>query len=142
MPTPGEVQAFLADKSGQKRSRKIDELLETPEYAAWWATKFCDFTGNNETQLNNITPVRGRAGAEWYQWIYQRILDNQPYDKLTAGIVTATSRLPDESYRDYCERMSQIYKGDVEDFAKKSPTMPYYWGRRDLRQPPERATSC
>lgn len=29
--------------SADKRA-KIDELLERPGYAAWWATKFCDWT--------------------------------------------------------------------------------------------------
>ena len=38
LPTAQEVEAFLTDASPDKRSRKIDELLERPTYAAWWAT--------------------------------------------------------------------------------------------------------
>src|SRR5581483_1876667 len=42
LPTPEEARAFLADKSADKRAKKIDELLAHPNHAALWATKFCD----------------------------------------------------------------------------------------------------
>src|SRR5204862_76846 len=47
LPAPQEVRAFLADKSADKRAKKIDELLAHPMHAALWATKLCDVTGNN-----------------------------------------------------------------------------------------------
>ena len=58
LPTAADVRAFLADSSPDKRQRKINELLETPAYAAWWTTKFCDWTGCNDQALNNINPIR------------------------------------------------------------------------------------
>ena len=42
LPTPDEIRAFQADTKPDKRSRKIDELLARPGYAALWALKFCD----------------------------------------------------------------------------------------------------
>src|SRR5262249_11365199 len=45
LPTPEEVRAFVVDARNDKRARKIDELLGRPEYAAFWATKFSDWTG-------------------------------------------------------------------------------------------------
>ena len=39
-----ETEAFLRDTSPNKRDTKIEELLERPGYAAWWATKLCDWT--------------------------------------------------------------------------------------------------
>jgi hypothetical protein len=141
LPMAKEIEAFLADKSPRKRSRKIDELLETPAYAAWWTQKLCDFTGNNDQQLNNVAPVRGRASQEWFDWIYKRVDQNVAYDELVAGIVTATSRPPGMSYREYCEMMSDIYRpGSDKSFADLE-SLPHYWARRDFRQPAERAIS-
>jgi hypothetical protein len=46
LPAPQEIAACLADSSSDKRARKIDELLSRPTYAAWWATRLGDWTGN------------------------------------------------------------------------------------------------
>ena len=61
MPTAKEVREFLADTNADKRSHKIDELLERPGYVAWWTTRLCDFTGNSDDKLNNVTPVQQEA---------------------------------------------------------------------------------
>ncbi|GIW93831.1 MAG: hypothetical protein KatS3mg110_1872 [Pirellulaceae bacterium] len=141
LPLAEEVEQFLADPSPDKRARKIDELLESPGYAAWWTTKLCDFTGNNETELVNVLPVRGAASQAWYDWIFQRVKDNVPYDELVAGIVTATSRAGNESYYEFCKELSDILRpGSNRSFAER-PSMPFYWARRNFRQPPERAIS-
>ena len=49
LPTPGEVETFLADGSPEKRNQKVEEMLARPSYVAWWTTKFCDMTGNCRT---------------------------------------------------------------------------------------------
>ncbi len=134
LPTPEEVESFLADKSPDKRARKIDQLLDTSEYAAWWTTRLCDFTGNNDDQLVNTTPVQGTAGQEWYDWIYQRVADNVPYDELVAGIVTAVSREPGQSYLDYCKEMSDLYRPGSDKTFADLDHMTHYWSRRDFRE--------
>ena len=139
LPTPQDVEAFLADPSPDKRAKKIDQLLETPAYAAWWTTKLCDFTGNNDDQLVNATPVRGQASKEWYDWIYKRVADNTPYDQLAAGIVTAVSRKPDQDYLDYCQQMSEIYRKGSDKSYADLPAMTHFWARRDFRDPDARA---
>ncbi|MCO6459118.1 MAG: DUF1549 domain-containing protein [Pirellulaceae bacterium] len=139
LPSAAEVEEFLADQSPNKRQAKIDQLLETPAYAAWWTTRLCDFTGNNTDALNNVSPARNRVSQEWYDWIYKRVSENVPYDELIAGIVTAQSRNPDESYAEYCENMSRLYHEDAEGSFADRHSMPYYWARRDLVQPEDRA---
>ncbi|MFL2870123.1 MAG: DUF1549 and DUF1553 domain-containing protein [Pirellulaceae bacterium] len=139
LPTAAEVVAFLEDRDTKKRAKKINELLERPTYSAWWTTKICDFTGNNDQQLNNTSPVRNQPGQHWYDWIYKRVADNAGYDDLVSGIVLATSMNDGESYEDYCKRMSDISRGDIS-FADQEH-MPYYWARRDFRAAPERAIS-
>jgi hypothetical protein len=140
LPTPKEIQSFLKDKRPDKRARKIDELLATPAYAAWWTTRLCDYTGNNDAQLVNVVPARnGQASRDWYNWILKRVSENTPYDELAAGIITAQSRAPGESYLDYCREMSQLYGADGADGFAERETLPHYWARREFRSLESRA---
>lgn len=138
LPTPSEIEPFLADASPDKRAKKIEELLERPAYAAWWATKLCDITGNNAQQLPN-NAFRNEESRQWYEWIEKRIADNVPYDELIASIVLATGRREGQSYADYCEEMSQYYrKKDPVSFADHD-TLPHFWSRRNVRAPEDKA---
>jgi hypothetical protein len=138
LPTPREAEAFLADPSPAKREQKIDELLKRPTYAAWWATKLCDITGANAFGLVNTGPNIQMA-RHWYEWLYRRVEQNTPYDKLVEGIVLATSRKEGQSFEDYCKEQSAYYREkDPADFAE-CESMPYYWIRRTIRKPEEKA---
>ena len=142
LPTTAEVKNFLADTSKDKRQRKIDELLKRPAYAAWWSTKLCDFTGNNNDSLNNVVPrgngVTRTASQDWYEWIKMRIANNMPYDELIAGVVLAASRNPGEDFSDYCNNMSRVYSGGSDEGYTHRQSMPHYWARRSFRQSEER----
>ena len=141
LPSPQEVVDFTSNPDSDKRAKKIDELLERPGYVAWWTTKLCDFTGNNASFLNNVggnLGGRDSATQQWYDWIYKRVADNEPYDKLTEGIVVATSRKPGESYTEYSERMCQIYGPEKKGSYAEAGGLTYYWGRQNFRQPEER----
>jgi hypothetical protein len=109
LPTAREVESFLTDQSSDKRSRKIDELLERPAYAAWWTTWICDITGNNPAKLNKVGVNQGSATREWYDWVHRRVADNVPYDQLVSGIVLSVSRTPEEDFREYCEAMARSW---------------------------------
>ncbi|MEW4566708.1 DUF1549 domain-containing protein [Tautonia sp. JC769] len=138
LPTPDEVRAFVADPGPDKRSRKVDELLERPTYAAWWANFLCDITGASPRNLNGST-LPNEMARQWYDWIYRRVSENAPYDELIAGIVLGTSRAPDQSYLGYMKEMAGYFRGDdPESFADRA-TMPHFWARRNLRQPEEKA---
>jgi hypothetical protein len=138
LPTPEEVRAFLADQSSDKRSRKIDELLSRPGYAAWWTTLLCDFTGNSDDQLNNVTPVRSAASQQWYDWIHKRVEQNVPYDDIVEGIVLAVSREPGESYEEYCENLSELYRKDSDASFSDRSFLPHYWSRRNFQTSEDR----
>ena len=120
LPTPEEVLEFLGDKSADKRVRKIDELLKRPAYAAWWTNKLCDFTGCNPQSISSLLEVAREDGyvkaSLWYDWIYERVEQNEPYDRLVAGIMLA-----DPSGRDN--------------------SMPYFWTRQSLKEPKDTAMS-
>ena len=143
LPTVREVKTFLADTSSEKRSRTIEALLESPGYVAWWTTLLCDFTGNNDQQLNNVLPPmqgkRNVASQAWFDWIFKRVSDNTPYDELVAGVVTAKSRREGQSYREFCDEMSAAMRGDDGKSMADMDSMPFYWARRDFRAPEPRA---
>jgi hypothetical protein len=141
LPTAQQVESFLTDPSPEKRSKKIDELLQSPGYAAWWATKLSDFTGNNDDQLIFATPLPQKAGELWYEWIHRRVRENTPYDQLAAGIVLAVSRQEGESYSEYCKKMSDICRPESQTSFADRPYMPFYWARIGYRHREERAVS-
>jgi hypothetical protein len=82
-PTPEQVRAFLADNRPDKRARKIDELLATPEYVDYWAMKWADRLGCNQRFV-------GKKGAfSYHRWIRDQIAANVPFDRFVRAILTA-----------------------------------------------------
>lgn len=140
LPAPDEIRDFLQNPSPDKRSGKIEELLESPGYAAWWTTFFCDLTGNNARQLRG-TPDSNRASRQWYNWIYQRVRHNVPWDEMIEGIVLATSRQTGESLTDYCTRMSDSMRDPDNEAAALESSLPWYWMRREFQTGDARAIS-
>lgn len=141
LPSPAEIDSFLADRSPDKRAKKIDELLARPEYAVWWTTLLCDLTGlNSGAELGN-TDYAKDAGDQWFAWLHRRVRENAGYDEIARGIILAVSRKPNQSYDDYvAEQVSYLRKKDPADFTAQ-PYMPYYWFRNNLRTAEEKALS-
>jgi hypothetical protein len=143
LPTPGEGTAFLADRSPDKRARKIDELLDRPAYSAWWATKLCDVTGNSERNgpLGGEQALNREKARQWHAWFEARLRDNVSYDRIVQGLVMAVGRPVEQSYEAYCAEMSGYFRQQgPADFAAR-PTMPYFWTRRTVGKPEDKALS-
>lgn len=141
LPAGPEVGAFLADPSPDKRTRRIEELLGRPAYSAWWATRLCDWSGNSDANgpLGGEQGLRRQQAQQWYEWVEHRVRANVPYDRIVEGIVLARSRQPEQSYDEYCKEMSAYFRrSGPADFAARE-TMPYFWTRRALGQPGEKA---
>lgn len=139
LPTPDEVEAFLADDKKGKRTRKIDELLKRPTYAAWWANKLCDFTGCSPSAITDVTEVGQAQAVQWYEWIRRRVAENNPYDKLVEGIVLSVGRSPNQSGDDYAAEMTSYVRTESPaDFSTRK-TMPHYWTRASVKEPKDKA---
>lgn len=139
LPTPEEVRAFLADTRPDKRTRKIDELLKHPLHAALWATKFCDFTGNDTLSLENPPQLKVKRSQMWHDWIRKRLHENLRYDEIVHGILCATSRegKPLDEWLEQVRTLDKKALGghDYDDYAKRE-TLDLYW-RRQQQQPIE-----
>ncbi len=85
MPSPEEVRSFLSDKSAKKREKKVDELLERPEFTELWVMKFAELlqirTDNNQFQY--------KSALQYYDWLKDQFARNVPMDKLTQELLTA-----------------------------------------------------
>ena len=144
LPSPEVIREFLADDSPDKRRAVVEKLLETPAYAALWTTFLCDLTGNNSQDLREMNFGNDFASRKWYEWIYERVGNNVPYDEIVEGILLSNSRLENESYTDYCGRMSSmvsVSRGNTDTESPELATMPFFWMRREFEKPEERAIS-
>ena len=83
LPTADEARRFVAGTSPQKRAALIDELLERPEFADWWALKWADLLRIEEKTLD-------RKGVEnFHGWLRDAFANNKPLDVMVREIVSA-----------------------------------------------------
>ena len=86
LPSVAEVRGFLADSAPDKRSRLIDELLDRPEFVDRRTLKWADLL-----RVNSGFPVYLRKKGMWayYQWVRNRMAQNQPMDEFVHELMTA-----------------------------------------------------
>ena len=121
-PTVDQARAFLADESTGKRSRLIDELLESPDYAAWWANKWGDLFRINREKLTD------RGVFKFYHWLVRSVRNNMPYDEFVRRVLLASGSTTDnpavnfyrsaDSTDDCTETMAQLFLGARLQCAK------------------------
>lgn len=139
LPAPSEIELFLADESSDKRSQKIDELLDHPAYVAWWTQRLCDLTGSNAGYLG-ATEMAQPTAEQWRAWIKRRVEKNIGWDKIALGILLARSRKPGQPYREFIEEQSAFTDtADGADFAALGNSMPHFWYRDNINLPTEKA---
>ena len=83
LPTAEETRAFLASDDQDKRDRKIEELLERPEFVDYWAYKWSDLL------LVNGKKLPAKALWSYYSWIRNNVAADTPWDEFARQIVTA-----------------------------------------------------
>ncbi|HYH65007.1 MAG TPA: DUF1549 domain-containing protein [Urbifossiella sp.] len=86
IPDAAAVTAFAADRDPQKRDKLIDRLLETPEYAYFFANKWADVLRVKRRNL----PQRAAGTFAFHEWIREAVATDRPYDQFVRGIVTAS----------------------------------------------------
>ena len=89
LPTVDEVRAFLASTDANKRLQLIDRLLDSPDYAAFFAMRWGVILRNS--QLAGST----KAAYAFHNWIKEMIGKNRPYSEFVRGIVAASGEWQD-----------------------------------------------
>jgi hypothetical protein len=85
LPTPKQVTDFVADKDAAKRDQLVDRLLDTPEYAYFFANKWADILRVKRRQQQD----RAQGTFAFHDWIRQRITDDAPYSEFVRGVLAA-----------------------------------------------------
>ncbi|QDU28143.1 hypothetical protein ETAA8_32430 [Anatilimnocola aggregata] len=101
LPTSIEAREFLADQDANKRQKLIDKLLDSPDYPAYFATRW------SAILRNSSLAGADRAAYAFHSWIKDNLAENRPYDQFVRGIVAAA--------------------GEWQD----SPAINWYWQSRD-----------
>lgn len=87
LPTPDEARAFLADADPKKRSKLIDRLLASDEFADFWALKWGDLFRIKSEYPSNLWP---NAVQAYYHWVRNSIAENKPYDQFARELLTSS----------------------------------------------------
>lgn len=83
LPTAADSRAFLADSSKDKRAKLIDQLLERPEYAEFWAMKWADLLRVRNQKMT------ASGVHKFNRWIVRSLREDLPYDQFARQLLTA-----------------------------------------------------
>ena len=85
LPTLEESQLFLADKSEQKYEAAVDRLLDSPDYADFFAKKWSAILRNKRNGQGEMF-----NSFAFHDWLRTSFYDNKPYDQVVRELLTAT----------------------------------------------------
>jgi len=84
LPTPEQLEAFLADGGSDKRASLVRTLLERDvDYAEHWLTFWNDLLRNDYTGTGFITGGRSQIS----KWLYAALVTNMPYDQFARELI-------------------------------------------------------
>jgi hypothetical protein len=112
IPTAADVDAFLADKSADKRTRKIDELLASDAFTDRWTMWFGDLVQNVQISDSSREYYLGRN--VYYTWIRDSIRAGMPYDQMVRGVITGSGNNFSTGVANYVVRQLQN-NGPIQD---------------------------
>ncbi len=87
VPTVEEALRFLDNSDPRKRAQLIDEALQRPEFADYWAMRWCDLLRVKAEFPINLWP---NAAQAYSRWVRQAIDDNVPYDTFVVDLLTSS----------------------------------------------------
>jgi hypothetical protein len=82
--TEREVGDFLANRDPAKRDKLIDRLLDSTAYADNFANKWNLILRNKKR-----TPTDAEGTYEFYEWIWNSLYENKPFDRFVHDLLTA-----------------------------------------------------
>jgi hypothetical protein len=136
LPTADEAREFIADRDPAKRDKLIDRLLDSSDYADFFANKWSTILRNRRANQNYT-----RGTYAFYQWIRDSIRSDKPYDQFVREIVAASGDVSDHPpvawYRvlrqptDQLEDAAQLFLGVRIQCARCHHHPFEQWSQRD-----------
>jgi hypothetical protein len=117
LPTAEEAQAFVEDKTSDKRARLIDRLLERPEFADFWALKWSDILRNEELVLDT------HGVNAFHAWIRDSLAANKPLDQFARELIGARGSTYDFPAANY-------YRANRDPLTRSETTARLFLGVR------------
>ena len=94
-PTPGEVDAFVADKSPDAYEKVVDRLLASPHYGERWARHWLDLARYAESEGFKADETRPNAWR-YRDYVIKAFNDNKPYDRFVKEQIAGDELWPNE----------------------------------------------
>ncbi|MFO0923194.1 MAG: DUF1549 and DUF1553 domain-containing protein [Pirellulales bacterium] len=85
IPTEEETRAFLTSDLSSKRDEVIDRLLESTDYADYFANKWTAMLKNRRDDASDL-----KSNFAFHAWMRDSLLQNKPYDQIVRELLAAT----------------------------------------------------
>ncbi len=111
-PTEEETKEYLASNDPNKRDQLVERLLQSPNYADYFASKWTPLLKNRRDAASDIT-----ANFAFHAWIRDSMLANVPYDQLVRELLGATGTVVSNPPVAWYKRVKDP-KEQLEDIAQ------------------------
>lgn len=91
LPTAEQARSFLTDPSPEKRRLLVDQLLQSPAYADFWAQRWADLL---QVDKDTVAP---EGTVAMTRWIHTQFRRNIPFDEFARSVLTVQGSTFSES---------------------------------------------
>ncbi|MCX5662447.1 MAG: DUF1549 and DUF1553 domain-containing protein [Planctomycetota bacterium] len=90
LPTPAELDAFLADTSPDKRTKLVDALLTRKEFVELWVMKFAELLQIRSDEGGANTGISYKSATLYYNWLAEQFGSNVPMDRIVRDLIASS----------------------------------------------------
>ena len=112
LPTDEEVTLFLANPENERRDQVIDRLLQSSDYADFFASKWTALLKNRRDDTSDIV-----SNFAFHAWVRDSLLANKPYDQFVRELLAATGTVIGNPPVAWYKRVKDP-KQQIEDVAQ------------------------
>lgn len=117
LPTITETSTFLSSKDAKKRAHKIDDLLNSTDYADFFASKWIGLLRNKSAKNIGEGGSLAKDTHAFHAWIRSSFVRNLPYDQMMSELITASGRSSDAPAVTWYNAVSNS-KDEMQDIAQ------------------------